>query len=58
MNDLKREMIEKARQKHRVIHPCASASTLDDCFTVERNNLIFWYNTEDNSTHLLVEELI
>ncbi|MBD3390396.1 MAG: hypothetical protein GF418_00140 [Chitinivibrionales bacterium] len=57
MNELKKKMIAEARRQHRVIYPCASHQSLDDCFTVERNSVIFWFNTEDQSTHLVVEKL-
>jgi hypothetical protein len=57
MNELKKKMIETARSKHPQIYPCASGETLEDCFTIEDNTVIFWYNTEDHSTHLLVEKL-
>jgi hypothetical protein len=56
MNELKKRMIERARREHRAIFPCATRSSLDDCFTVEENEVYFWYNTEDHSTHILIEK--
>ena len=58
MNELKQQMIQKAVKKHSNIFPCSSCRTFEECFTVESNNVIFWYNTEDNSTHLMVEKLL
>jgi hypothetical protein len=29
------------------------AKELDECFTVEDDRLCFWFNTEDESTHVL-----
>ncbi len=26
------------------IFPCGNKLTLDDCFTIDDNNIIFWYN--------------
>ena len=57
MNEIKRKMIETAWRKHRTIYPCGTRRSFDECFTKEQNDLIFWYNTEDQSTHLLVQEL-
>jgi len=57
MNELKKRMIETARRRHNRIFPCASFLNLEDSFTVEGQKLIFWYNTEDHSTHLVVETL-
>ena len=49
----KRTMIERAREEHEEIYPCADRVRLDDCFTVDRNRLMFWFNTRDASTHML-----
>ncbi len=53
MNDLERQMIRKAAKKHNKIYPCAQKQQLSDCFTRHENQVFFWYNTEDQSTHVI-----
>ena len=50
-------MILKATEKHSMIYPCSNKADFDECFTHESDRLIFWYNTEDNSTHVLTEKV-
>jgi hypothetical protein len=50
-------LIEKAIEKHERIRPCSNRTELRDCFSVLGNKLIFWYNTDDDSTHVLVDEI-
>jgi hypothetical protein len=57
MNELKRVMFEQARKRYDSILPCAKADSWNDCFTVEGNKLLFWFNTEDQSTHLMSFDL-
>jgi hypothetical protein len=52
---VKLKLIEKAISEHGKIYPCSSSVMLNDCFTEEDKKLLFWFNTEDNSTHLLEE---
>ena len=59
MNELKKEMVEKAKHLYRNrISPCSTRRTFNDCFTVEDGKLYFWFNTEDNSTHILAADLV
>jgi hypothetical protein len=57
MNKLKQKMIKQARDRFTRIAPCATRETLDESFTVEKNNIYFWFNTEDKSTHVLAEKI-
>lgn len=57
MNELKEKMINDAREKYQSIFPCSTRRKLDDCFTVEKNRMLFWFNTEDRSTHILAADL-
>ena len=57
MNSIKRKMIANARKKYRRIFPCSFRRNLDECFTIENDKIIFWFNTEDFSTHTLTEAL-
>lgn len=57
MNDIKLHLIQQAQELYREIHPCSNKSELGDCFTTEGNTLMFWFNTNDSSTHVLVMHL-
>lgn len=57
MSDEKIRLLEKAVKKYDRIYPCGHHEKLNECFTNEGNTLMFWFNTEDKSTHLLMEEL-
>jgi hypothetical protein len=51
-----RRMIRRARQKFKKIYPCSPEQEFDRCFTIEGEKLLFWFNTDDCSTHLLISE--
>lgn len=53
MNELKKNLINKAQEIFIKIYPCGGKSDLGECFTIIGNKLVFWFNTEDQSTHLL-----
>ena len=57
MNDLQAALIQQARQQYGSIVPCSSRDSLYECFTVEFGKIMFWFNTVDNDTHLLVADL-
>lgn len=54
----KREMklIKKARDKYKKIFPCEGKDSLSECFTTHDNKIFFWFNTEDQSTHLIATD--
>jgi hypothetical protein len=57
MNDIKEKMIQKALGVHKKIFPCKGKTHINDCFTVEGQKIIFWFNTEDENTHILFEKI-
>jgi hypothetical protein len=57
MNKLKEQLISKAKDRFKNISPCPTRETLDQSFTIEENNLYFWFNTDDKSTHVLAEKI-
>jgi hypothetical protein len=57
MNQLKQEMIRTARKRYQAIYPCASKKSLSECFTLEEDRIVFWFNTEDSTTHVLTEQI-
>ncbi len=50
-------MIKRAKDTFKHIAPCPTRENFDNCFTVEENNIYFWFNTEDQSTHVLSEKI-
>jgi hypothetical protein len=57
MNKLKETLIERARDRYEEISPCPSKGSFEECFTLENNRLCFWFNTKDQSTHVLAERV-
>ncbi|MBD3317130.1 MAG: hypothetical protein GF344_15195 [Chitinivibrionales bacterium] len=57
MAAIRRKLIEQARTKYGTIHPCGRCGVFDRCFTISGNRLLFWFNTEDDSTHLVTADL-
>jgi hypothetical protein len=57
MNEIKKKMIQAAKDRYKVIYPCSSKDELGECFTTENNTVMFWFNTEDKSTHVLTANL-
>ena len=57
MNELKNIMISKAVEMYTDIYPVVAKSDLGECFTTEGNILVFWFNTADESTHVLTSRL-
>jgi hypothetical protein len=57
MNKIQERMIKKALGVHKRIFPCKGKSHFDECFTVEGRKIIFWFNTEDQTTHIIFEKL-
>jgi hypothetical protein len=57
MSEIKERMIRQAMMQYGTICLPSSKSSFSDCFSFENNTLIFWFNTEDNSTHLIAEKI-
>lgn len=58
-DELKKQLIEKAEKIYGKIYPCVNKESLDECFTeVNDNALILWFNTGDNSTHMIASDEI
>jgi len=53
--DLMRSMIRKAVEKHEDgITPTVHKESFWDCFTIERGDLVFWYNDLVGNTKVVV----
>ena len=57
MSEVKLELLQKAIETHEKIYPCGGSLSLNDCFTTAGNKLYFWFNTEDDSTHIIFHTL-
>jgi hypothetical protein len=57
MNEIKKKLIHRAEKQFKKIYPCSTKNNLGDCFTVEEEQLLFWFNTADESTHVLTQDL-
>jgi len=57
VNREKEILIEKARNRHKEISPCSRTGSWEEAFTVQGNLLLLWYNTEGNTTRILVHSL-
>lgn len=56
MDGKKYRLIQKARNMYGQIFPCANKSSLEECFATSHNgDLILWFNTKDNSTHMVAD---
>ena len=57
MSQLQLTMIKQATQRYNHIYPCSKKTSLEECFTIFGRKCCFWFNTDDNSTHMIVAEL-
>lgn len=58
MEDIKRELRQEAEEKHGKIYPPGKMTKLDDCYTVEKDKLLFWFNPEkDQTTRVITRDL-
>ena len=56
MGNAQLNLISKAKQKYGSILPCGRNSTWAHCFSAYKGKLYFWFNTDDNSTHVVMDE--
>jgi len=57
MSAIKKKLIKDALRQYKRIYPCIPYTDFEECFIVEQNKVLFWFNTEDESTHVLCAEL-
>lgn len=59
MGAKQKKIIKKAVNKYKRIFPCGGKRRFSECFTRESDNsLYFWFNTEDHSTHVEVDNRV
>ena len=57
MNELKHTLISKGVELYTDVRPVITKHDLRECFTTEGNMLVFWFNTADESTHVLTTRI-
>lgn len=57
MNEIKYTLIGKAIEQYVDIYPVLTRKHLRDCFTTEGDLLVFWFNTSDETTHVITSLL-
>jgi hypothetical protein len=57
MEELKRALIEKAEKKFKKIKPCLTHADFSNSFTVDEGRIIFWFNTEEDTTRILTSKI-
>lgn len=56
MNDLEKtvHLVSRAVELHGPeVRPCHGKARFRDCITVHNGKAMLWYNSEDNSTHIV-----
>ncbi len=53
---VKKNMIREAKKLHSKIFPCGTKENLEECFTITEDAILFWYNTRDKDTHVVMAE--
>jgi len=56
MDSLKLELIQKALKTHKKIFPCGTKNSFSECFTFQGDKVLFWFDTEDHSTHMVMAD--
>jgi len=49
-----KKLIRRALKEHSRIFPPAHKRSLKECFTRHNGKIVFWFNTEDRTTHALI----
>ena len=50
-------MLRKAIAQYQEIYPTVGKASFAECFSIDEGALIFWFNTGDNSTHIMVQSI-
>jgi hypothetical protein len=53
MTEVEERLVNQAAALHAAIFPCPSRGEFEHCFTWDKEKVYFWYNTEDQSTHVI-----
>lgn len=55
---LKLRLIERAAERHNAAPRPCDGKAIDECFTVIRGSLYFWYNDRANNTYIEKERIV
>jgi hypothetical protein len=55
MNKTEKKLIIKALKKYQTIYPVSNKDSFQACFSRYGRMNIFWFNTEDNNTHVMTD---
>lgn len=55
---IKAGLIAEARRDFGDITPCVNRDSLDECFTINNDRLVFWFNEPNHSTRVKSQALI
>ena len=55
MSEIQKRLIAQAKEQYKKIFPC-NGKTFNDCFTIERGKIYFWFNDIKCSTHMIALE--
>lgn len=56
MGTIEQKIMEQALRKYKKIYPCGSKKSLWECFTRYNDSVLFWFNTEDDTTHMIRQD--
>jgi len=48
---------DEARRRFGEVHPCAMKTDFEECLTLQGDDLVLWFNTNDGSTHIVRQAL-
>ncbi len=54
MTTAEKALLAEAKAMFKEIYPCGTKRSLNECFTSYDDRILFWFNTSDSSTHLLM----
>lgn len=57
MSREEKRLIKKAKNVYKRIFPCGGKESFKECFSKYNDKLFLWFDTEDDSTHLITEEM-
>jgi len=57
MGAREKKLVKRAVDIYKNISPVGGKTSFSDCFTEYEDKLFFWFDTEDESTHIVIEEI-
>ncbi|MGM0443969.1 MAG: hypothetical protein ACQEQV_07270 [Fibrobacterota bacterium] len=57
MDEVKNRLIREAVETYKLVRPCGGKGSLEECFSREGDRLMLWFNTHDESTHIVMAEV-